>query len=67
MSQKVSAREIALVRTLDEIRAGTHGMVQCDGCADRVLVMPGRPGHLDDCDLCNLHCSCFRTSDHNVF
>lgn len=63
MSQKVSAREIALVRTLDEIRAGTHGMVQCDGCADRVLVMPGRPGHRSGCDLCSVHCSCFRIPD----
>lgn len=64
MAQRVSAREIALVRTLDEIRAGTHGMVQCDGCADRVLVMPGRSGHLDDCSCCTHHCQCFRIPDN---
>lgn len=54
---------IPLVRTLAEIRAGIAGAVQCDGCADRVLVLPGRPGHRDGCDLCSLHCACFRVPD----
>lgn len=38
--------------------------VQCDGCPAGVLVWPGRPGHLDTCDLCQKHCTCFVPAEH---
>lgn len=63
MSQRVTQREIATVRQLDEQRAGLTGTVQCDGCPDQVRVLPGRPGHRSTCDLCSRHCTCFRIPD----
>lgn len=63
MSQRVSAREIVNHQEMAAIRSGTVGLVQCDGCRDRVLVQPGRPRHLDSCELCERHCVCFRIPD----
>jgi len=48
-----NARQDALTGTLDET-------VQCAGCQDEVRVIPGRPGHLEECEECERHCVCFR-------
>lgn len=63
MAQKVSAREIAVFREMAGQRNGTAGLVQCDGCPEKNLVRPARPGHLDGCAACPSHCQCFRIPD----
>jgi len=43
-----------------EIAATNARQDECAGCQDEVRVIPGRPGHLEECEECERHCVCFR-------
>jgi len=55
----MTASEIAATNARQDALTGRDETVQCAGCQDEVRVIPGRPGHLEECEECERHCVYF--------